>query len=67
MKFAPSTPLPSAPVGALIGRIGTTGSYFLIGSEYSSSSLSGRLFLLYNDDNPRDNTGGYTVTITITG
>ena len=64
-KFAPSMPLPSAPVGALIGRTGTTGSFFLVGSSYASNSLNGRLFLRYNDDNPPDNTDGYTATITI--
>jgi len=59
----PNLTLPSAPVGALIGRI-SNGPWFLVGSSYSgTANASGRLFLLYNDSDSGDNSGGYTVNI----
>lgn len=67
--------LPSAPVGELLAGIkqsdSSTLTWFAVGSKYSSTiSVSGRLFLLYNDDGDEgaygDNAGDYQVTITIT-
>lgn len=58
-------PVPSAGVGALIGKIGTTGTPFLIGAGANPVTMpaTGRLFLGVNDDNFADNSGAFTVTI----
>ena len=56
-------PLPNAPAGALIGRVGQW--VFHIGSNAQPITMnaSGRLYLGINDDNFRDNSGTYTVSI----
>jgi hypothetical protein len=58
-------PVPTAPVGALIGRIGT-GTPFLIGSKSDPMAMpqTGRLFIGINDDGYGDNTGQFTVIVT---
>lgn len=48
---------------ALIGRIGTTGTPFLVGSSYSGSPGAGLLYLRQNDTVVGDNSGSYSVTI----
>lgn len=60
-----SFPVSSAPVGALIGRIGT-GEPFLIGSRTEPITMgrTGRLFLGINDDGFGDNTGQFVVKVT---
>jgi hypothetical protein len=64
LKIDSGAPLPTAPIGALIGRIGN-GPWFLVGSNYSgSASLDGGLELRYNDWALGDNTGAFTATIT---
>src|SRR5262245_15282378 len=57
-------PVASAPVGALIGRIGN-GRPFMIGAppDPISMTANGQLFLGINDDNFSDNTGNYSVTV----
>jgi len=68
-KSDPASVLPTAPIGALLGRIGS-GPWFVVGSNYSGvASSSGRLFLLYNDDPGyySDNGGGYSADITVCG
>ena len=53
-------------IGALVGRIGANGNYFLIGGRNQlSMGQSGRLFLCYNDvaGSFNSNTGGYKVSI----
>lgn len=63
-KYDSGSIYPSAPIGALVGKIGSTGSYFFIGSKNQLvMPYSGTLFLCYNDSIFGDNTGGYTVTI----
>ena len=58
-----SAPMPSAPVGALIGRVGE-GAWFQIGSHsLVTSDEAGLLTLRYNDSVPGDNTGSYRVVI----
>jgi hypothetical protein len=48
-------PLPGANVGALLGRIGTSGDWFLVGSGTSfTAQKSGQLYLIVND------TGNFT-------
>lgn len=58
-------PVRTAPVGALIGRVGN-GAPFLIGSNTQQIAMpaAGQLYLGINDDHFEDNTGNYTVTIT---
>ena len=65
-RFASGAPLPSAPAGALIGRIGD-GPVFLIGAEgwTNRAGQSGRLFLGVNDDHLADNRGEFTVRVSI--
>lgn len=71
-KMDSSAVLSSAPIGELVAGITPPGStstmWFAVGSAYSNSiQLSGRLFLIYNDDPGYfgDNSGIYQVTITI--
>jgi hypothetical protein len=61
-------PVPSAGVGALIGYIrtldGQASQPFFVGSQLTwTAAVDGRLFLLINDDNYNDNSGGFTVQI----
>ena len=57
-------PLPEAPVGALIARVGD-GTPFAIGARQDAVVMpaSGPLFLGINDDTLADNSGSYRVTI----
>lgn len=57
-------PVPSLPVGALIGRIGD-GPAFAIGANTAPIRMNGtgRLMLGINDDNLDDNSGFLTVTV----
>jgi hypothetical protein len=60
--------LPTAPYGALLGKIGS-GEPFIVGSLYQSTAQSdGVLMLLVNDvpDQYNDNSGVFVATITIT-
>jgi hypothetical protein len=66
-RNAKSAPLPQAPAGALIGRIGS-GQPFLIGDQKTIvAPASGDLFLGVNDDELGDNEGSYQVTVRVTG
>jgi hypothetical protein len=58
-------PDPTAPVGALIGKIGNSAP-FAIGMQTQPSTMfaSGRLMLGINDNELGDNGGFYTVTVT---
>jgi len=57
-------PDPTVPVGALIGRIGTNGKPFGIGTQSSvPMPASGRLFLGVNDNELGDNSGAFTVVV----
>jgi len=67
LKIDPLTPLPTAPVGALIARMGSTGPWQLVGSNDSiTAAHSGTLYFAYNDDFRQDDSGGYTVNYTVT-
>ncbi len=49
--LGPNTPLSGAPLMALIGRLGPTGTPFLVGSNYQATSVaSGALYLAPNDN-----------------
>ena len=57
--------LPSAKVGALVGKVGANGTPFLIGSNRDGITMpaTGRLMLGVNDDNHDDNSGSFSVAI----
>jgi len=63
-RKVPNAPLPSIPVGALVGRIGN-GQPFPIGDTRNGFEMSdnGRLFLGINDDHVADNSGNYVVQV----
>jgi hypothetical protein len=64
-RKAPNAPLPNVLAGALIGRIGTNGQPFAIGSGVSvPMPAAGQLFLGINDDGFEDNQGEIRVDIT---
>ena len=66
-SFLPGTLLPSAPLGALIARVGD--SAFLVGSGADAPSpAGGRLFLAMNDvaDMYADNRGQVQVSVAVT-
>ncbi|HVZ22331.1 MAG TPA: hypothetical protein VG871_14765 [Vicinamibacterales bacterium] len=55
-------------IGGLIGRIGTSGQPFGIGSQTSiTAPASGQLFLGVNDDNFRGNQGAFQVSVAVGG
>jgi hypothetical protein len=67
----PHRPLPLAafaegphPAFCLIGRIGTDGAPFFVGAAFDGAApRTGRLWLGVNDDDVRDNSGHFHVTI----
>jgi hypothetical protein len=64
--FNPGRPIPNRPGAALIGKIGERSREpFFIGDEQGVFRVrgTGRLFLGINDDNLRDNSGNWRVTI----
>jgi hypothetical protein len=69
-EFLSSMPQPVLPALSLIGRIGE-GPVLPIGAEARLSATppygSGELFLGINDDSPQDNSGAWTVRITVSG
>ena len=58
-------PDPSVPVGALIGKVGSSRA-FGIGTQTQPLPMpaSGRLFLGINDNELTDNSGSFTVVVT---
>jgi len=64
--FNPGRPIPSRPGASLIGKVGERSSdLFFIGGQQGPIRVrgNGRLFLGINDDDLRDNTGNWRVTI----
>lgn len=58
-----NSPVPAAPAGALIGRVGN-GEPFPIGNSATiTMPAAGELFLGINDDEVGDNSGGFRVSI----
>ncbi|MBR8835625.1 MAG: hypothetical protein DSM106950_16835 [Stigonema ocellatum SAG 48.90 = DSM 106950] len=56
------------PIGALVGKVGSTGNYFFMGlGGQLDITQSGTLFLCYNDEPNSfyDNKGGYTVSVDV--
>jgi hypothetical protein len=63
-RKAAGSPLPNANAGALIGRVGTNGPVFAIGSQaLLTVQENGQLFLGINDDETGDNRGEFRVKI----
>lgn len=63
-RRANESPLPNAPAGALLGRIG--GQVFAVGDQRSlRAPASGRLYLGINDDHLPDNSGGFRVNVSV--
>jgi hypothetical protein len=58
-------PLPGQRRGALIGRVGDSKDYFLVGNDRGPIRMrsSGRLYLGVNDDSLLDNAGSFQVAI----
>ena len=64
-RYDPNRPIPSRPIGALIGKIDAgSRDYFFIGDEEGPVRIrgGGRLFLGINDSNVSDNLGAFRVT-----
>jgi hypothetical protein len=66
--MAASYPVPDAAFGSLVGYIrmnnGRSSAPFMIGSQRTfSAPADGRLILMVNDDNYRDNSGSFRVRI----
>ena len=61
----PGRPIPNRPAAALIGRIGSSSDFFLIGDEQGAIRArgSGRLYLGVNDDFLPDNSGSFRVIV----
>lgn len=60
--------LPSAKFGALIGKIGPNGPWFLIGANrVFTATRTGVLILGVNDTIHNNNTGSFTVTVNVEG
>lgn len=58
--------MPAENIGALIGRIGDDGDWFLVGATFSmTASEAGILHLGFNDDNFPDNGGALDVEICV--
>jgi hypothetical protein len=64
----PGCQLPSAKFGALIGRIGPAGPWFLVGANrIFTADRSGVLILGVNDTIHDNNTGSFSVTVNVEG
>ncbi len=64
-RKATNSPLPNVLAGALIGRVGTNGQPFPIGSGVPvTMPAAGQLFLGINDDGFEDNQGELRVDVT---
>lgn len=60
----PGNPIPGAPTGALIGKIGDNGQPFVIGNSATiTAPAAGQLFVGINDGHFGDNGGAYQVQI----
>lgn len=62
---APSFQAPGLNCWSLVGRIGTTGAIFFIGTSLKMAApISGELYLAFNDDYYPNNSGDFVATIT---
>jgi hypothetical protein len=61
--MAANAPMPNIPVGAMVGRIGTSAPFGIGNLASVQMPASGQLFLGINDDHVADNSGQYNVTL----
>jgi hypothetical protein len=59
----PNSPVPNAPLGALIGRIDEGPAFYIGSSRNVTVPASGTLYLRVNDDIVNDNSGAFQVRI----
>ena len=64
-RRAAESPIPSAPAGGLIARIGNGAPVYVGDRRAVRAPQSGRLYLGVNDDHLADNQGEYRVSITV--
>jgi hypothetical protein len=64
-RRASEAPIPNAPAGSLIGRIGNSAPFVVGDNRTMRAPRAGRLYLGINDDYFDDNTGQYRVTVDI--
>jgi hypothetical protein len=70
-SFAPGPAGANVPFNSVAGKIGTSGTPFLVGKSSSQNvTQAGELFLVFNDCSPNTegyvgNGGSYTVTVTV--
>ena len=65
-RYDAARPIPSRPIGALIGKVGAgSRDYFFLGEDEGPVRVrgDGRLFLGINDSNVSDNLGAFRVTV----
>lgn len=63
-KIDTGAPSSTLPVGRLLFRVGTSGSWDDVGTGYAGiADGTGQIYLLYNDSAAADNQGGYHVTV----
>ena len=64
-RRATGAPMPGVLAGALIGRIGPSGTPFGIGDQSTAIPMPepGELYLAVNDDDRNDNQGAFAVTV----
>ena len=63
-RRANNSPVPSAPAGGLLARIGNRDAVYVGERRALRAPANGRLFLSVNDDFLGDNEGSYQVTVT---
>jgi uncharacterized RDD family membrane protein YckC len=67
VKYDGNMPVPTAPVGSLIGRVGSSSRWYEVGTNIVfTCSVAGELYLAYNDAKVDDDSGSYLVDITVT-
>ena len=64
-RRAADSPVPSAPAGGLIARIGNRAPVYVGDRQALRVPVSGRLYLGVNDDYLQDNEGQYRVTVNV--
>ena len=64
-RRAANSPIPSAPAGGLIARVGNGSPAYVGDRRAVRAPISGRIYLSVNDDYLADNQGDYRVRITV--
>lgn len=64
-RRAQDAPVPQAPAGGLIARIGDSAPVYVGDRRAVRAPVSGRLYLSVNDDHLADNSGDFRVTVSV--